>query len=295
MRILVFGAGGMLGHKLIQVLGETFEVCGTLRGSYDQIERFGFLDTDRCLAGIDVFQEASIRSAITETKPDVVINAVGIVKQLESSKDVITTLTTNSIFPHRLAALSDEFGFRLICVSTDCVFDGVKGNYDENDVPNAVDLYGKSKNLGEVATGNAVTLRTSIIGRELGTAHSLVEWFLSNNGGSVKGFAGAIYTGFPTIVLAEIIRSLILDFPLLRGLYHVSSEPIDKYTLLKHIRDKFNADIEIHKDDRFKIDRSLNSTKFRTKTGFVPKTWEKMIDRMASDSTPYDQWKITNS
>ncbi|NOT46628.1 MAG: SDR family oxidoreductase, partial [Acidobacteria bacterium] len=184
MRILVFGAGGMLGHKLIQILSNGSEVWGTVRGDYDQIERFGFLDASRCLTKVDVFDESSIRESISASRPDVVINAVGVVKQLETSKDVIKTLTVNSIFPHRLAALSDEFGFRLICISTDCVFDGVKGSYTEDDIPNATDLYGKSKNLGEVTTGNSLTLRTSIIGRELGTGHSLIEWFLSNEGAS---------------------------------------------------------------------------------------------------------------
>lgn len=295
MRILVFGAGGMLGHKLIQVLGESSEVWGTLRGDYDQIERFGFLDSSRCLTGIDVSDEAAIRNAVVKIKPDVVINAVGVVKQLETSKDVVKTLTVNSIFPHRLSGLSEELGFRLVCVSTDCVFDGVKGNYNENDVPNATDLYGKSKNLGEVVTGNAITLRTSIIGRELGHGHSLVEWFLSNEGKSVKGFAGAIYSGFPTIVLADIIKTLIVDFPQLRGLYHVSSEPINKYDLLQIVKKKFAANIEIERDDAFTIDRSLDSTKFRSETGFRPENWDQMIEKMAADPTPYGKWKKTHN
>lgn len=294
MRILVFGAAGMLGHKLIQVLSESFEVWGTLRGDYAQIEQFGFLDAVRCLTKVDVSDETSIRKAIVDARPDVVINAVGVVKQLETSKDVIKTLTVNSILPHRLAALSYDFGFRLFCISTDCVFNGEKGNYSEEDVANATDLYGKSKNLGEVVEGNAITLRTSIIGRELGKGHSLVEWFLSNEGRTVKGFTRAIYSGFPTIVLADIIKTLVLDFPQLRGLYHVSSEPINKYDLLKIIKGHLASNIEIEQDDEFRINRSLNSHKFRAETGFRPETWDRMIEKMAADPTPYGKWKKSN-
>lgn len=295
MRILVFGAGGMLGHKLIQVLGNEFEVWGTLRGNYDQIARFGFLDASHCVTDVDVSDEASIRRTIDRLRPDVVINAVGVVKQLESSKDVVKSLTVNSIFPHRLAAMSEEFGFRLLCISTDCVFDGARGNYAEDDTPSANDLYGKSKNLGEVTTGNCLTLRTSIIGRELSSGHSLVEWFLGSGGKNVKGFAAAIYSGFPTIVLADIIKSLITDFPGMHGLYHVSSDPINKFDLLQLVKKKFGLDIEINRDDQFRIDRSLDSTKFRKETGFSPETWDRMIERMVADPTPYAEWKKKNN
>lgn len=291
MKILVFGASGMLGHKLIQVLGPDAEVWGTLRDSVGEFGRLGFIDASRLVTSIDAADEASIRSSIDQVRPDVVLNAIGVVKQLPTSKDVIRTLTINSIFPHRLAQLAAEFGYRLITVSTDCVFDGVKGNYSETDTPNATDLYGKSKNLGEVADEKVLTLRTSIIGRELATSHSLVEWFLSNEGGSVKGFRQAIYSGFPTVVLANIIKGLIFDHPKLKGLYHVSSDPIDKYELLKLLKEHYKANIDIEPSDDLRIDRSLDSTRFRRETGFEPSRWPEMIERMAADRTPYRQWK----
>lgn len=287
MRILVFGAGGMLGHKLIQELAPVSEVWGTVRRGFEQVARYEILPDSRCLTNIDAMDDASIRRAIDTVKPDVVINAVGVIKQLESSKDLIKVLTINSIFPHKLAALSEEFEYRLICISTDCVFDGFKGNYNEVDTPNAVDLYGKSKNLGEVTAGRCLTLRTSIIGRELGTHHSLVEWFLSNAGGKVNGFANAIYSGFPTIILADIIRRLVYDFPDMAGLFHVSSEPINKYDLLELVKKYYRVNIEIDRDTDFRIDRSLDSTRFRQATGFVPETWDTMIEKMALDTTPY--------
>lgn len=293
MRILIFGGNGMLGHKLVQVLGEKLEVWTTIRGEFSGAERFGIFNRDRAIERVDVTDLASVRRAIETAKPNVVINAVGVVKQLPTSKDVVKTLLINSIFPHQLAGLSEEFGFRLICISTDCVFDGRKGNYNEQDDANALDLYGRSKNLGEVSGGNCLTLRTSIIGRELDTNHSLVEWFLSSRGGKINGFVNAIYSGFPTIVFADIITDLILNHGGLSGLFHVSSEPISKFRVLELINEDFRAGVQIEPFEDFTIDRSLNSTKFRDATGFKPQPWEKMIERMATDATPYDTWRRT--
>ncbi|MDQ3491215.1 MAG: SDR family oxidoreductase [Acidobacteriota bacterium] len=291
MRILVFGGNGMLGHKLVQVLQESFDVWATIRGTINDVENFGIFKKNRIIEGIEVQEQTTVRRAIKISQPDFIINAVGIIKQLPTSNDVIKTLTLNSIFPHQLAELTDEFGFRLISISTDCVFDGKKGNYIEEDAPNAPDLYGMSKHLGEVLTDNCLTLRTSIIGRELGTAHSLVEWFLSNEGKKVDGFFNAIYSGFPTIVLADIIKDLIVKHPKLNGLYHVSSEPISKYGLLGLLKTHYKLNIEIERFEDFRIDRSLNSTKFRTATGFSPTDWDDMIGKMAADPTPYGKWK----
>jgi dTDP-4-dehydrorhamnose reductase len=291
MKVLVFGGNGMLGHKLVQQFQAKFDVWATVRGRAADFSDFGLLDTERIIDSVEVEDVDSVRRALEIAKPEVVINAVGIIKQLPSSKDVIKTLEINSIFPNRLAELSREFGFRLICISTDCVFNGEKGNYTEESVPDAYDLYGKSKNLGEVNAENCLTLRTSIIGRELGTSHSLVDWFLSNEGGKVRGFVNAIYSGFPTIVFADIIASLITDNPALQGLYHVSSEPINKFDLLQLIKKYYRANIEVEPFEDFRIDRSLDSTRFRNKTGFEPLEWEEMIRMMAADPTPYDKWK----
>ena len=291
MRILIFGAGGMLGHKLCQELKVKHEVSATIRGSNNSLSRYNIFDGITFVENTDVNDLASVRNAIETAAPDVVINAVGVIKQLPSSADVINTLSVNSIFPNRLAQLSAEFGFRLICISTDCVFNGEKGNYYESDKPDAYDLYGQSKRFGEIADGNCVTLRTSIIGRELGTSHSLVDWFLSNRGTSVKGYVNAIYSGFPTVVFADIIDNLITEHPGLSGLFHVSSDPINKFELLKLINEAYESDIEIERFDDFKIDRSLNSEKFRSVADFRPEPWPVMIKRMAEDRTPYDKWK----
>lgn len=282
----------MLGHKLVQTIGKDHQVTATIRKRDLDFDKSLLFDDVNIIGNIDVSSEVSVDSVIVENEPDVVINAVGVIKQLPSSKDVIKTLTINSIFPNRLAEMAVNYGFKLITISTDCVFTGEKGNYNELDEPDAKDLYGKSKNFGEVTGKNCLTLRTSIIGRELFTKHSLVEWFLSNKNGKAKGYKNAIYSGFPTCIMAEIILNVIECFPKLEGLYHVSSEPINKFELLKLINDRYQANVQIESFDDFFINRSLNSDKFRSETNFTPLDWEKMVDIMAQDPTPYEKFRI---
>ncbi|MCY7377322.1 MAG: SDR family oxidoreductase [Pyrinomonadaceae bacterium] len=292
MKILVIGGGGMLGHKLVQKWRGRYDVWTTIRGSFQEYERYGIFEKEKTFENIEVENFSAVESVTAEVRPQVIVNAVGIIKQLPTAKNVIKTLQINAIFPHQLAELAEKYEARLITVGTDCVFDGKKGNYTEEDFPSATDLYGKSKNLGEVTGANCLTLRTSIIGRELKTAHSLVEWFLSNEGKegkTVKGFTNAIYTGFPTVIFAEILARLIEDFPDLNGLYQVSSEPINKFELLKLIRDAYRADIEIEPFDDFKIDRSLDSSKFKAATNFEFPDWRTMIRKMAEDNAVYQK------
>lgn len=281
----------MLGHKALQILKNKFDVYATIRPEFAEVERFGMFEKSNTFCNVNVENQEPLKNIIADLQPEIILNAVGIIKQLESSKNVIKTLTVNSIFPHKLAECAAENGAKLITVSTDCVFRGDKGNYKEGDASDATDLYGKSKNLGELYDDHCLTLRSSIIGREIDGAHSLVEWFLSNRGGRVKGFTNAIYSGFPTVVFAELIADLIVDQPNLHGLYHVASRSINKYELIKLINEKFDARIEIEPFADFHIDRSLNSERFQNETGFVPPEWETMIERMAEDPTPYDEWR----
>ncbi len=279
----------MLGHKLIQIWQNKFDVWTTVRKKFQYYEKYKIYERDKTLDNINIQNINLVKEKIEQIEPDVIVNAVGIIKQVPLAKNVINTLLINSIFPHQLSELTEEFQFRLINISTDCVFSGEKGNYSESDLADAQDLYGKSKHLGEVVTGNCLTLRTSIIGRELETSHSLVEWFLSSRGKSVKGFVNAIYTGFPTIVLADIMSNLIENHPNLCGLYHVSSEPINKLNLLRLINEAYQAEIEIEPFEDFIIDRSLNSQKFKEATGFEPTNWIEMVKKMASDNAIYQK------
>lgn len=281
----------MLGHKLVQILRHKFDLWTTLRSNFKEYADTGIYDGETTVENVDVENFSTIEKVVIELQPDVIVNAVGIIKQLPSAKNVIKTLRVNSIFPHQMAEISSQRGIRLITISTDCVFNGKKGRYLESDISDAEDLYGKSKYLGEVSTENCLTIRTSIIGRELNTAHSLIEWFLSNEGKSIKGYTKAIYTGLPTLILAEIIGNIIENHPRLQGLYHISSEPISKNDLLKLVKDAYRVNVEIEPCGDFEIDRSLDSAKFRKITGFEPLTWREMIDKMAADNAPYQKRK----
>ncbi len=282
MRVLVFGGAGMLGHQVVRSWSGLFEVFATIRGRFEDYSEFAYLDRSRTIDAFDIESTERVGELIAELRPDVIFNAVGIIKQLPTSKNTITTLSVNSIFPHRLAEMAAAFGSRLIAISTDCVFDGKRGMYTESDEPNATDLYGISKRLGEVTGANCLTIRTSIIGPELKTRHSLLEWFLSNSGGRVNGFRKAIYSGFPTVVLADILADIIVNRREMTGLYHLSSEPIDKFELLKLFREAYDIEVGIEPVEDFVIDRSLDSARFRAETGFVPEDWPSMVERMAA-------------
>lgn len=288
MKVLVLGGGGLLGHKLVQVFRPRFETVAAFHG---QADRYKGLEVFQGVGIIENFEAANfdvVAKTIGEIQPDAIVNAIGITKHVPDGDDIIKTLNINAIFPHQLAKVASGLGSRLISISTDCIFSGTKGHYAETDPPDATDLYGKSKNLGEVIAGNCLTVRTSIVGRELFTRNSLVEWFLSNRGKKVKGFRKAFFTGFPTIVLADILADIIENRPDLTGLYHISSDKISKFDLLQLINEAMRVDSVIEPDDEFAIDRSLDSTKFRTETGFKPLGWPEMVEVMADDARMYD-------
>ncbi len=291
MKVLVIGGGGMLGHKLIQVFSREFDVFTTLRDNLAVYARFGIFDASKTFEKVEIENIAGIDAIFEKVRPDVAVNAVGLIKQLPNSKNVVETLNVNSIFPHRLVEVAAKYSTRLICISTDCVFSGEKGNYTEEDVPDALDLYGMSKNLGEVKSDGCLTIRTSIIGRELLTQHSLVEWFLGQAGDSVNGYTEAIFSGFSTLKLAEILVKVIRDHPALAGVYHVSSDPITKFDLLRLIRSAYNLEVEVEPSDKVKIDRSLDSQRFREATGISPAGLPEMVEQMAKDPTPYEKWR----
>jgi dTDP-4-dehydrorhamnose reductase len=290
IRILILGGTGMLGHKLVQLLPNRFDTWTTTRSSFSYLRKFGVFDEKQTITGVDVGNIDTIVSILGKIKPDVVVNCVGIIKQLEEAHNPIACLKINSLFPHQLVNLCCATGSRLIHIGTDCVFSGKKGHYTEKEASDAEDLYGKTKFLGEISDSENLTLRTSIIGRELTTSKSLVDWFLSNRSKTVRGFSRAIYTGFTTNQFAKILGDIIELHPQLTGLFHVSSEPINKFELLKLINRFYRTEITIEKDTNFYCDRSLDSSAFRNKTGFVPSNWETMIEEMAADCTPYDSW-----
>ena len=279
-KILIVGATGMLGHAVFRYFSAKpgYETFGTVRSSRSR-RHFQAFPKEQILDSVDVENFDNLVTALSKVRPDVVVNCVGVIKQLASSKDPLTVLPINSLLPHRLARLCAATGARLIHVSTDCVFSGKKGSYVENDFPDAEDLYGRSKYLGEVDYPNAITLRTSIIGHELESQLSLVDWFLSQSG-SVKGYRKAVFSGLPTIEIARVIDEFVIPHSELRGLYHLSVDPISKYDLLKLVSQVYEKKIEIHQDDQVQIDRSLDSSRFRTATGFRPRPWPELVRAM---------------
>lgn len=289
MSTLILGANGMLGHKLVQVLGARHATWGTVRGAQAPPAAAAVLPTDRTLTGVHADDLATVARALDVSGATTVVNAIGIVKQADAARQAVPSIRINALFPHELAALCAQRGARLIHVSTDCVFSGAQGAYVEDDVPDARDLYGRSKLLGEVdGQPGSLTLRTSIVGRELHGDQGLFEWFLGQRGGRVRGFSRAIFSGLTTTALADLIGRLIDEQPDLHGLWHVSAAPIDKLTLLRDLRDALGADVAIDPDDSLVIDRSLDSSRFRAATGWHPEPWSSMLADLAADPTPYD-------
>lgn len=281
MKILVIGATGMLGNTLFRFLKDNSvsnEVVGTIRSSGD-LSLFDDKYRNCLISNIDIENHDSFVSLLSNIRPDVVINCAGIIKQLKSASDPLPVISINAYYPHKLAKLCSLLDARLIHISTDCVFSGLKGGYKEEDKCDASDLYGLSKNLGEVKYGNCLTIRTSMIGHELKSSNSLVDWFL-NQQGQVNGYSKAIFSGLPTVELANVINSYILPDSDLHGLYHVSAEKISKFDLLNLVSKIYNKKITIIRDENVVINRSLDSAKFKKITGYVPPDWEKLIISM---------------
>lgn len=280
MDVLVLGASGMLGRTMLRVICENqdWHVSGTIRGE-KAISQFPDYLTNNIITGIDIANANSLEKIIIKQQPDIVINCIGVTKNINESNNPVVVIPANSVLPHRLAKTCAEINSRVIHISTDCVFAGDKGNYKEGDNADAKDLYGLSKYLGELRSPNAITLRTSIIGHEALTKNGLLEWFLSQQG-NCKGYARAIFSGLPTVTLAEIIRDHVIPNKDLSGLYHIAGPAISKYDLLKIIAKEYNKDIDIERDETLKLDRSLNVDKFRAATGYVAPDWPSLIKSM---------------
>ena len=280
MKILVFGASGMIGSAMFRVLSTKtdWQVWGSLRSA--DVKRFFPEDQrDKLAAGVDVEKNDALVRLFARVEPDVVVNCIGLTKHHKEADDPLLALPLNALLPHRMADLCALVGARLIHISTDCVFAGTKGNYVEGDAADARDVYGKSKHLGEVDYPHAITLRTSTIGHELQSSYGLLEWFLLQQG-SCKGFNRAIFSGLTNTVFAQVVRDVVIPRSDLHGLYHVGAEPIGKYELLKLIANVYGKQIDIVRDDEFSIDRSLNSARFGLATGYKPVGWPELIQSM---------------
>jgi dTDP-4-dehydrorhamnose reductase len=287
MRLLMFGGTGMLGHVLWEACRERLDAHFTVRSNGLKGAAAAVLDPERAVRGVRAEDPLSIERALDETGAEVAVNCIGVVKQASAADNPIEAIQTNALFPHQLAAACREGGVRLIHISTDCVFSGRRGEYTEDDEPDPPDLYGRSKLLGEVSDHGTITLRTSMIGRELETTNGLLEWFLSQADGTVRGFTRAVFTGPTTPVLARLIADIVEDHQDLEGTWHVGAEPIAKYDLLRLVRDAVGLEIEIQPDDTVAIDRSLDSTRLRSATGWNPPSWPEMIAELGQSAGRY--------
>lgn len=289
MRVLILGGSGMLGHRLLMTLRTEHEVWVTVRGDGSEMPDIPEFPRQYVRPMVDALYLDQVTRALASIQPDLVINCIGLIKQQgHIARDPLFSITLNAMFPHRLSLLCRVAKIRLIHISTDCVFSGKKGGYLETDQSDADNLYGRTKFLGEVTYPHCVTLRTSIIGRELKRRLGLIEWFLAQTG-TIKGYTRAIFSGFTTNELARIILEKVIPNPSLSGLYHVSSNPISKYELLCIARDAFKKDIEIVPDEEVVCDRSLDSTRFRQITGYQPPSWREMLAELAECSSFYER------
>lgn len=276
-KILILGATGMLGHTLMIHLSQNkkIKVFGTVR-KFELIKKYKKFNNK--LIKLDASNFSNLEKCIKKINPDYVINCVGIIKQKFTSSMKKKIYLINSILPNFLNFLSLKNNFNLIHISTDCVFDGKSGNYDEKKKPNALDVYGLSKFKGEVFSAKTLTLRTSIIGHELGTNLSFMEWFLKSKG-SVQGYKKAFFSGLTTLQLSKFIEKILFK-KFESGLFNSGGDKISKFDLLLKIKEIYYKDISIYSTNNFKIDRSLNSLKFYNHFNFKKRSWKKMLKEL---------------
>ena len=296
MRVLVLGAAGMLGHKVAQVLRQReHAVTVTTRQPPSAYAHLGVFDGVQHVGHVSAEDPDSLRAVVSSSSPEAVVNCIGVVKQLQSAKQAVPSIRVNALLPHQLEVLCQDADSRLIHVSTDCVFSGERGDYTEDDRPDAGDLYGRSKALGEVVGPSSLTLRTSIIGRELAATTGLVEWFLAQPGPEVPGYTGAYFSGLPTLHLADIIARILEDHPHLSGLHHVGGPRIAKYDLLQLVAAAYGREVRLVPDDQLVIDRSLDSSKLWSRLQDSPLSWKQMVQEMVLDPSPYGHWRARDS
>ena len=288
MSILILGGSGMLGHQIIKgCINRNLDWHTIVRSDTKIIDYFGESIKDRISKISDIKNIIEISNIINTIKPNYIINCIGVVKQSFLAKNYIESISINSLLPHQLEEICFQNNSKLIHISTDCVFDGLKGNYNESDVSDATDLYGQSKYLGEIQNRSGLTVRTSIIGHEITEqTHGLVDWFLGQND-NVNGFTKAIFSGLTTLELSNVIIDIIIPQNLPGGLYQVASEPINKFELLNIINKVYCKNLTITPKSNLKLDRSLNASNFNTLTGYNCPQWFQLIQEMHEDHIFY--------
>jgi len=289
MRILICGASGMIGHKIWQALvGQRDDLFGTLHGRRDVFERYRLFN-DRVIEDFEASDFQGVSKLLDRVRPALIINCIGITKRKPEANDVEKMFMVNARFPHHLALWAARNQARVIHFSTDCVFDGADGDYTERSVMTAPDLYGQTKYFGELDYDHCLTIRTSMIGRELTGHTELLEWFLGQRGKRITGYKNAWYSGLTTLTMSALLPRLIFDHRQLCGKYQIAGPVITKYDLLCQLRDAFALQVEIVPDETFRCDRTLRSNKFREATGISIPSWREMLSELAEDRELYER------
>ena len=282
----------MLGHMACRVLSRRHTVVASCRRPYDALPALAHVIARAdCIDALDLTAPGAPDRVVEKARADVVFNCAGLIVQKDEVRDPVRAIRANALLPHQLAQACDRTGAKLITVSTDCVFSGRRGGYRESDVPDPVDGYGRSKLLGEVTAPPHLTLRCSVIGRQLSGNEGLFEWFLAQRGGRVSGFAASVYSGVTTRALCEIVDAATERHPGLHGLYHLASRPISKFELLRRIDECMGLGIEVEEDRTVRCDRSLDGGRLERDTGLRPPPWDEMLQQLTEESSRYDDWR----
>lgn len=285
MKILILGGNGMIGHKMYQVLSKEYPDTWVLfKKKTDQVAFYEIFNKDKIIDNFDLVHFDKLNIILDKLIPDVIINAAGITIRRGINDDRYRSIMINSALPHFLDNWTKINNKRLIHFSTDCVFTGKNGFYSESSVTDAEDTYGKTKALGEVFSTNSLTLRGSMIGRELENKTELLEWFLSQKETTVKGFTNVIYSGITTFRMAKFVKQIINDFPSMHGIYNVSSDSITKYELINLFNASFNKGNSIYPDDTYVSNKDLVSTNFYNETGFIKPNWNELVSELLLDN-----------
>jgi dTDP-4-dehydrorhamnose reductase len=279
MKVLVLGVDGMIGHKIAQLLSSDFKLIGSSRKKIS-IRDVGIRKGEIVFHD---FSNKNIDSLLNRINPDVTINCIGVTIRRDIFNKEKNVVFSNSELPHALDKWSKNNLKKLIHLSTDCVFSGINGNYKDDDVPDARDIYGLTKAAGEINNSKNLTIRSSMIGREVYNHTELFEWLFHMKNNSIEGFSNVIYSGITNVRMAKIIQYILKNKINLSGIYNISSEPISKYDLLVKLSEAFNLNVEIEKNKYNKSNKVLISKKFTEITGMCPPNWDDLISEFKDD------------
>ena len=282
MRIIILGASGLIGHKLLQKLSNDFDVYATLHRSKESYGLMPLFSGQNIIDEVDVSDFENVSAILHSVNPNVILNCIGITPRKDEINNLYKVIKINSLFPHQLANWAKVNNKRVIHFSTDCVFNGSTGNYTENSLTTAEDVYGRTKALGEINYSHTLTIRSSFIGQELFGKTELLDWFLNQEGKRINGFTNTLYSGVSTNFMTYVVKTIILNAPELSGLYQLAPDkPISKYELLCIAKRAFDVNIEIIPENKHVHTPTLNGSKLKDNIKINVPSWREMMKDLA--------------